>query len=149
MVMQIEPDLTLDQCIDQQSDHCEHGQCGNPLGFLEPHRRNGSRILDPAKPWLHRAMLVVIGLEDLRIGTYLSVDGRREDGPPIVGLSPLHCRHLYDHAIALRHLGWVCFGRTSSLRTLDALREGLDAIAEAMRAPGPRPTPTATWGAAF
>src|SRR5215831_11748107 len=62
LVMQIEPALALDQGIDEQSDHCEHGSCGNPLGFLQPHRRNGSRVLEPAKPWLHRAMLVMIGL---------------------------------------------------------------------------------------
>jgi hypothetical protein len=61
--VQIESDLALDQRVDQQSNHRQHRQRRNPLGFLQPHRGNRRRVLDPAEARFYRGMLFMVRLE--------------------------------------------------------------------------------------
>ena len=61
MRAQVQTDLPLDDCIHQQADDREHRQGGNALGFLQPHRANRCRVLDPAKARFHRGILILIG----------------------------------------------------------------------------------------
>jgi Transposase IS116/IS110/IS902 family len=148
LVVQGQPDLPLDQRIDEHPHHRQHGSGGNPLGFLPPHWRDSGRVLAPATPRLSRTLLVVIGLENLRLGTPRTPDWGRQDRPSLVGFSLLSLLSLYDHARALFQLRRFRCGRASSVRPLFPWRARLDTLGEGRRAPGPRPAATAAWGAA-
>jgi hypothetical protein len=81
---QRETDLALDEAGDEQPDDREHRPGRKPFGLLQPpggHRRG---ILEPAHPRFHRRVLLLLGVEHLRICTGLRADGRGEHGPPSV-----------------------------------------------------------------
>jgi hypothetical protein len=102
--VEVEAYLPLDQRIDEQSHHREHRECGNPLRFLEPYRRDGRQILDPSKARFHGTMLVMIGTQNLGIGTHRTPNRGRQHGLALLCLRPLPCLRLYDHPVALLHL---------------------------------------------
>jgi hypothetical protein len=94
-------------------------------------------------------MLVVIGPQNLRIGTHLSPNRGRQDGPALLSLSSTERRDVYHYSIALLHLGQFSFRRPSPACPLLPLAACLDAVAEGMIPPELWPAPPASRGPAF
>ena len=63
MLAERESDLPLNDRLHQQPHHREHGQRRTPFRFLQPHRADGGRSLDPAKARFHRDMWLLSRLE--------------------------------------------------------------------------------------
>src|SRR5262245_38467588 len=116
MGAQVEADLPLDNAVDQQADDGEHCQSRNPFGFLEPHGSDGRRVLDPTKTRFYSGILVLIGVENVRIATYLSAHGRGQYHPAIVLLRVGECLHVHHQAIARLKRWWVHLGWASPPR---------------------------------
>jgi hypothetical protein len=94
-------------------------------------------------------VLLVIGLQNLGVGTYLCAYGGRQHGPPIVSLGPFQSLRVHHQAIAALFLRGLALWRTSPACALWALQECFDAIAEAVIAPGLRSAATPALTAAF
>jgi hypothetical protein len=137
MGTQVQPDLTLDDVVDQQAEYRQHSKSRDPFGFLQPHWRDRRRRLDPAKARLYSGILVLIGLKNLYIRTDLRVDRRGQHGPPIV-LCSMDQRLGLDHeAIARLGRGRLRLCWTSPTGTARAAGGCPNAIASRVRAPGP------------
>src|SRR4029450_5089719 len=149
LLVQIEPDVRWDSHRDEQPPPREHRYRGDPLRFLQPHRRNSRRVLDPPETRFNGALLVAIGPQNLSIGTTLTPNRGRQAGPALLCLSPIEELYVHHHSIALLHLGQLRFRRPSPARPFLPLAERLNAVTEGMITPGPWPATTPTRGAAF
>jgi hypothetical protein len=67
MRVQGEPDLALPHAVDQQAEHRQHRQGRDPFGLLQPHGGNRRGMLEPAKAGCYSGLLVLIGLENVRL----------------------------------------------------------------------------------
>jgi hypothetical protein len=81
MSVEIQADLSLDHSLHEQPHHRQHGQGGNPFGFLQPPWGASGGILAPAKAGFHRDVLFLLGLEYLSIRTHVWRYCGRQDGP--------------------------------------------------------------------
>ena len=122
MRVQIEANLPLDDAIDQQTDHRQHGQGRNPLRLLEPHGSDSRGILDPTKPRFYSGILVLIGLENIGIATHLSVASRGQHHPAIDLVWVGERLHVHDQAIAYLQRGRVALGGTPPVLRKNSIR---------------------------
>jgi hypothetical protein len=129
-------DLSLDDTVDQQAQHCQHGSGRDPFGLLPPHGGNRRRVLDPAKARFHGRLLLLIGLENLGIRTDLSAHRRGEHRPPISFFGLVQGLDLHGAARARLCRGRGGLRRTSPARPTRAAGVGHDAIAYGMIPPG-------------
>jgi hypothetical protein len=138
MLAEVEAHLPLDHGIHQQPHDREHSQRRNPLRFLQPYRTDGGGILDPAKAWLYRDMLLLIGLEDLRIRTHFWLYRRGQDRPPVRVRGGDQDLPVYDEAIADLDLGPLGLRWTAALGPFLGDADRFYTIVEGVIAPGVR-----------
>ena len=135
VITEIAADLPWDHRLHQSPHDGEHGQRRHPFRFLQPHRTDGGRILDPATAWFHREMLRLIRLEPLDSRTRLGPQRGRQDRPPVRVRGRDHSRCGHAQPIADLDLGHLGLRRTASTRPLVGRPDGCHTIVERMIAP--------------
>jgi hypothetical protein len=88
LALQMSPPLPLEPRIPQEANDGQQRQGRNPLRLLQPHRGDGRRVFDPPDPLLHRAMLLLRGVHNLRGRADLCRYSGGQDGPPVVRFRP-------------------------------------------------------------
>ena len=136
MYAQGETDLALDHARDQQAQHGQPRQGGNPFRLLQPYGGDRRRILAPAKAGVHRGVWVLIGLEKIDIRTDLRGHRGGPHRPPLVRFSLGQRLDFAPEALARLGRGRVRLGWTSPTSTARAAGVGHKARASRVRTPG-------------
>lgn len=127
------------------------GQSRHPCGLLQPHRAHRRGMLAPAQAWLHRAMLLLGGLEQRRLRTLLWRPRRGQDCPSGRVFSRDEGFCVPAPPRTDRDLGGLAWRWTASTRPLWGSPDRHPLIVERRRAPragrtAPPPRPTACIG---
>ena len=138
MVAELQTPLPLEHRRHEPPSDREHGQGGHPCGFLPPHGGDGGRMRDPAPARFHRAMLLLIRLEQLGI---CALSGCIVVTRTVHPACPRRGRagpRVHAQAIADFDLGCLSLRRTASAQPLFGGGDCFHTIVERMIAPEAR-----------